>query len=317
MHATPQLERLLIVGLPRSGTTLLATLLGAQPKVHFLTDYFAAFNEAAVRLGKNWNEQLELSERRIALALVRDQFLRVRHPVLLKPESFSSVDELHRLVLAELVTGGEEWVGHKLLLAPEQLRRVLAKTQIHCLLMVRDCRDAALSYFHRTGGGVERYVRNWSETVRVSLELQGHPRLLALRFEDLIGMPEATLERLGAWLRIPIDANVAEFRFQRSRAHGGTHWRENSAFGDVQRRFDPKPIGRWQTSTNSSIVRYAGWAARRELRALGYAPPSPLSPSERSRFYAIRTLERAEHRAHDSVSSAGQWLRRGLVRLGP
>ena len=317
MTNLPKAERLLIVGLPRSGTTLMATLLGAQPEIHFLTDYFSAFNEAVHRLGKSWNGTLEMSERRVALALVRDQFLRVRHPVLVKPESFSSVDELHRLVLAELVSGGETWVGHKLLLGPAQLRQVLAQTQIHCLLMVRDCRDAALSYFHRTGGGIERYVRNWCETVRVARELEGHPRLLALRFEDLIDSTDVSIERLGRWLHLTIDANVSELHFQRSRAHGATAWRENSAFGDVQARFDRKPIGRWQTSSASSIVRYAGWAARRELAALGYEPSAPLSRSERSSFYFLRTLERAEHRAHDSVSSAGQWLRRGLVRLAP
>ena len=37
-----QFGRLILAGLPRSGTTLVATLLAAQPQIHFLTDYFPA-----------------------------------------------------------------------------------------------------------------------------------------------------------------------------------------------------------------------------------------------------------------------------------
>lgn len=313
-----QPKRLLIVGLPRSGTTLLATLLGAQPKIHFLTDYFPAFSEAAHRLRKGWNGELTLSERRIALALVRDQFLRVRHPVLIQPERFASVDELHRLVLAELAEGGEEWVGHKLLLAPPQLRALLEQTSMVALVMLRDPRDAALSYFHRTGAGVERYIRNWRDTVRVCRELEGHPRLLALRFEDLIAAPAATLERLGAGLGLALDADVPELRFQRSRAHGATAWTDNSAFTDVKARFDARPLGRWRSSPQSPIVRYAGWAARNELVALGYEPSTfSLSPRERLSFSGLRALDRAEQRAHEGLSSTGQWLRRRAVRWTP
>ena len=318
MSNLSEFERLLIVGLPRCGTTLVATLLGAQPGIHFLTDYFPAFSEAVQRLGRSWSNTLSPSERRIALALVRDQFLRVRHPVLVKPESFSNLDELHRLVLAELTSHAERWVGHKLLLAPEQLRAVLDQTSIHCLLLLRDCRDAALSFFHRTGGGVERYVRNYCEMVRVARSLEPHPRLFTLRYEDLIVAPEPTLARLGQWLGVGIDPNVTQLRFQRSRAHGALGWSENSVFGDVTERFDSRPVGRWHEASASSIVRFAGWAARRELRELGYGDSAlRLSPSERSSFYCLRALERTEHRAHDSLSSMGQWLRRRMVRLGP
>ncbi|MEY2936227.1 MAG: hypothetical protein RL033_6976, partial [Pseudomonadota bacterium] len=101
--------------MPRSGTTLVATLLAGQRGVQFLTEYFPAFLEAQRRLRKSWNAALDLSERRIALALIRDQFLRVRHPVLVKQDAFSTLDELHRAVLAELASAQDRWLGHKLL----------------------------------------------------------------------------------------------------------------------------------------------------------------------------------------------------------
>jgi hypothetical protein len=312
----PGLQRLVIVGLPRSGTTLVATLLAAQSHIHFLTDYFPAFTDALARLRKTWNAPLSQSERRIALAVVRDQFLRVRHPVLVKLDSFTTLDQLHELVLGELASGADQWVGHKLLMSPELLRSTLSQTQMRCLLLLRDPRDAALSYFHRTGGGVERYLRNWCETAQLWRELEAHPRLLMLRFEDLVADPAATLHKLGAWLGMQLDTEVPELQFQRSRAHGSTAWRENSAFQDVSARFDRQPLGRWRMQARSPIVRYAGWVARRELPRLGYEAPSQrLSARERLSFACLKALEVTEHQAYDSLALTGQWLRRHIDPL--
>jgi hypothetical protein len=314
--AVQDFGRLIIAGLPRSGTTLVATLLAAQPRVQFLTDYFPAFLEAQRRLGKSWRAPLDAGERRIALALVRDQFLRVRHPVLVKLDAFGSVDELHRRVLEELAAPGDLWLGHKLLLPPLEISALLEQTDIRCLILLRDPRDAALSFFHRTGGGVELYARSWRDTARLCRQRSSHPRLLALRFEDLIAEPEATLKRLGEWLGVPINPGVGQLHFQRSRAHGSTEWRENSAFQDVATRFDRQPLGRWKSQPDSSIVRYAAWLARRELAGFGYEPAGRGSAREHARFACLQALERTEHWAHDSVNEAGRWLRRRLKSAG-
>jgi len=312
------MKRLIIVGLPRSGTTLVATLLGAQPGIHFLTDYFPAFTEALQRLEKPWNGPLSPSERRIALALVRDQFLRVRHPVLVKLDGFATIDELHRRVMEELGSQTDGWVGHKLLLGPEFLRAILEQTDVHCLVLFRDPRDAALSYFHRTGAGLEGYVRNWSATVRVWHELRACPRLLGLRFEDLVVEPERTLQRLGDWLGQTLDPRVSALRFRRSEAHGATPWAENSAFQDVRARFDRQPVGRWMAQPESPIVRYAAWATRAAQPLLGYDSAAiELAPGERLRFGIINALDTGERRAYATLSRSARWLRKRLVGQGP
>jgi len=303
-------RRLIMVGLPRSGTTLLATLLAAHSGIHFLTDYFSCFVEALERLDKSWNGSLTASERRIALALVRDQFLRVRHPVLVKAGDFATLDDLHQQVLAELRSESDAWVGHKLLLGPKLLRATLEQTNLHCLLMLRDPRDAALSYFHRTGAGVERYLRNWCDTVRLCRELRDHPRLLVLRFEDLVTEPERTLGRLGDWLGQRIDSSPLELQFRRSQAHGAVRWKENSAFGDVQKRFDRNALGRWRAQAQTPIVRYAGWVTRAYLGELGYENTAPdLTSRDRLRFACLGVLEAGEQQAYARLGSTLRWLR--------
>jgi class 3 adenylate cyclase len=307
-------KRLLIVGLPRSGTTLIATLLGAQQNVQFLTDYFSAFSEALARTGGRWDTPLTLSERRIALALVRDQFLRVRHPVLVKQDEFDCLDELHRAVCDELAGDTDELVGHKLLLDVRQLEQTLESSRSHCLLMYRDPRDAALSFFHRTGSGVEGYVRVWREMVRRFAGREKHARLCVLRFEDFIGDPSAALAEVGAWLGLSLSLDVPELHFQRSRAHGATPWQENSAFADVRRRFDKQPLGRWKSELDSPVVRYTSWATARELPRFGYdpTPAFDLSPRERLRFASLRALERAENHTYDTLFRLTERARRAL-----
>jgi hypothetical protein len=310
------MKRLIIAGLPRSGTTLIATLLGAQPSIHFLTEYFPAFTEASMRLQKGWNAPLSPGERRIALALVRDQFLRVRHPVLVKLDGFATLDELHVRVCEEL-GANDAWVGHKLLLGPDLLRATLEQTDLHCLLLFRDPRDAALSFFHRTGAGVEEYVRNWAAMARLWRKLREHPRLLALRFEDLLTDPERTAKTLGDWLGRELDLQVSALRFQRSRASGATNWSENSAFQDVQRRFDRQPLGRWKSQPQSAVVRYAAWAARAAMPLLGYDPTqTQLLPAERLQFQCLQALDSGERRAYSALNTSFRWLRQRLGRPG-
>ena len=317
--ASEERARVLLVGLPRSGTTLVATLLAAQPGIVFLTDYFSSFREAQVRLQRTWTDTLDLTEKRIALALVRDQFLRARQLVLVKPDDFVTLDELHRAVLGELGSATTRTVGHKLLLPAEDLERVLEQTEIRCLLMVRDPRDAALSYFHRTGGGVEHYLDGWSTTVRAAHRLRHHPRLLSLRFEDLIADPGATVGRLGRWLGQELTRDVPQLRFSRSAAHGSLAWNENSAFQDVSSRFDKRPVGRWRSQPSSSLIRYAGWATRRELPLFGYEPSraDPLSRRERLEFASLRSLYRSERNLRRGLDQSTAWLRGHLPRLRP
>jgi sulfotransferase family protein len=307
-------KRLLIVGLPRSGTTLMASLLGAQHNVQFSTDYFSAFSEALARTGRRWDAPLSLGERRIALALVRDQFLRVRHPVLVKQDQFACLDELHRAVLDELARETDELVGHKLLLDARELEQTLATSRVQCLLMYRDPRDAALSFFHRTGSGVEGYVRVWQEMLARWGGQQAHPRLFLLKFEDFILDPAAALARLGAWLGVSLSLEVPELHFQRSRAHGATPWQENSAFADVRQRFDRRPLGRWKSELDSPIVRYASWATAGVVARYGYepAPALALSAQERLRFTALRALERTEARTYDTLGRVTERLRHTL-----
>ena len=270
--------RLMIAGLPRCGTTLLASLLNQQKGCRFVTDYVSWFRDACERLEVEWNEPLTLAQRRVCLALARDSWIRLRHPVLVTTEQFSTIDELHQAIAGELVREGTRAVGHKALLSPEQIEVARQRTKIHLIIMARDPRAAVLSYWHRTGEGVEAYVDNWKKTVRYASDARRGVTLL--RFEDLVERTEATLGKITQlWGEQPTLPTKLSF----DDGPSSVDWKENSAFGDVVEPFDRTPLARWKESAESPIVRYADAVCRGEMGRLGYEPLSDHSTRSRMR----------------------------------
>lgn len=308
-------SRLVIAGMPRSGTTLLATLISAQRDCLFLTDYLQSFPRAARRLGVRFGQPLGRSERLVVLAWVRDELLRLGHPLLAEPDAFGSLAELHRRVMDELGDDSHSLVGHKMVVEPEQLEQLLTETDLFVIVMMRDPRDAALSYWHRVGRGVEPYIDSWRQTFSLLREHQNAPRLLQLRFEDLITRPEATLDQVsrlvGVKMRLPTDT----LHFRTSPSSGGTRWEENSAFRDVDRRFDSKAIGRWRDHLGSPVVRFAAWSCEREIPLIGY-PPTPdgvLDLRDRLRFTGHAVVRRGHERLRDTTATLARRVRNRLA----
>jgi hypothetical protein len=303
------LHRLVIAGLPRSGTTLLASLLNQQEGCRFITDYVAWFRDARERLEVDWNEPLGRAERRVCLAMARDSWIRLKHPVLVSTDDFGTLNELHLAIARELATEATVAVGHKALLDAEHIEACVEQTEIEVIVAVRDPRAAALSYWHRVGdGGVEPYLRDWKRVVRLCSRSRNN-RLHLIRYEDLVGDPLRTLARLISWdaeARLP-----TALSFQRS-SDASTPWSENSAFGDVRQLVDPTPLTRWRKDASSPVVRYADVTCRREMRALGYEPLG-LGLSDRARFRAHEAYWRADARIDAAFRSARERLRRTLA----
>jgi hypothetical protein len=309
--ASPSFRPLVIAGLPRCGTTLLSTFLAAQPGCTFITDYLGSFTDALGFLGVGWSTSLDLTQRRVALAKVRDQLLRFRHPVLVRPEAFATVAELHEAVLAELAQPDDLVVGHKLVLDAPDVEAMLQHTPCSVVVLYRDPRDAALSWYHRTGGGVEGYVERWRAMVRF-LTRTSSPRLFAVRYEDMVEAPARTLTPLFEAVGLPLSVGHAELVF---RGPGGRlPFRGNAGTGDERRAFDTRAVGTWRERSSSPLVRYVDAVTSREQRQLGY-PAGPATPrSERTRWQ----LHRAAHLASDRADA---WWKRGrtelLARLAP
>ncbi|MCC6876744.1 MAG: sulfotransferase [Sandaracinaceae bacterium] len=295
------MKRLVIAGMPRCGTTLLATLLDSQPGCFFLTDYLPAFHEAKRRLRVGWQTALSLPQRRVALAIARDQLLRMRHPLLLGPDRFRTLDELHRLVLEDMCGASSIVAGHKVVLDAPDVRELLRETDVHVVICYRDPRDAALSYWHRVGGGVESYLETYKRMIALVLE-RPSPRLFAIRYETLAEDREHALASLAATLGLTLWAPT-ELSFHPG-PKGRVEWSGNSAFEDGNSQ------ERWRGHEQSRIVRYAAHVCAAEIGTLGYAPGPALSARERARWARQRWVTRADRRASDLFTRGLEAIRR-------
>lgn len=304
MAKTP--KRIVIAGLPRCGTTLLASLLNQQPGCRFVTDYSNWFRDAQERLGIGWTDPLTLAQQRVCLALAREEWVRHRHPVLIR--SFSTVDELHRGICGELA-GDAVAVGHKSTLMPEQIVATSRDTTIFVIVMVRDPRAAALSFWHRTGQGVESYVQRWKQTVTACFSSE-RSNLLVVRFEDLIDRPKEVLGRITAsWGAVPEIPAQLTFGSGSSR---DIEWRDNSSYHDIGSRFDRRALERWRSESTSPIARYADVTCRTQMARLGYrALPLPRSDVLRMRFHEWVT--RLDRQVEQGLSRARSAIVRTLA----
>lgn len=300
--------RLIIAGLPRCGTTLLATLLNQQPSCRFVTDYANWFRHARERLEVDWDTPLTLAQRRVCLALARDEWLRYRHPVLVATGDFSTLDGLH-LAIARELQGASVAVGHKALLDPTQMEAARSRTAIQLIVVARDPRAAALSYWHRVGAGIESYVDDWRRSVRYALE--GGRGITFVRFEDLIEAPRDTLGRLTQLFGgEPVLPPTLRF----DGATFSTEWSENSAFGDVKEAFDRTPLERWREHQASPIVRYADAICRAEMERLGYPALEEHGQRSRLRMRFHEAYWKADRQIERTSRDVRARLRKRLTR---
>ncbi len=311
----PERMRLVTVGIPRSGTTLFASLLAAQPFARFVTDYL----HTPLRLAERWQHAfdapLDLARRRTALLMFREELVRIGHVTLLGPDDFASLAELHARILDELAGPAPRLVGHKMVVSPPRLRPLLEQSELYLVMLYRDPRDAALSFWYRTGGGVESYLVDWRRWVRLAEALASHPRFLVVRYETLVSEPERALAPLARRWDLPIDWRGIALHFERG-ARVQVPLRANSAHQDVGRGLDTSPVGRWLTRPADPIVRYADWWCREEIRRLGYPPhPDP----DRSPHRLAEHIRRALTEAVDRTLHRGMeaWSHRLRPRLAP
>jgi len=303
------MKRIIIGGLPRCGTTLLANLLNAQDGCTFVTAYLDAFEQLADTLRVRFDERLRTSQRKAALLKAREQMLVLRHPFLATPDDFQTLDGLHRLALADIAAPGDVVVGHKARLDPTRVERLLTTTDIHVVIMLRDPRDAAVSWWYRTGSAIEPYVEEWKRMVRYAWR-SAHERVYILRFEDLVCAPENALRKLldDVGLRFRVPPALTALRDARE---GTGVWLPNTAHADVTRVLDPAATRRWRDAVTSPVVRYAGWACRAELQGLGYDPMKQAPPAELAAFAAAqlshRIAERLRRLTHACASAVERW----------
>ena len=278
-----------VVGMNRSGTTLLRMMLDAHPQLtippetHFVPDLIKLAREGAATpegLLKVIVSQREWGD----FGISEDELLE-RFRALGTPDADAAIRAFFE-AYAERV-GKPRW-GDK---TPRYVTRMRlieeALPEAHFVHVIRDGRDVALSVRDRTVKDytVERVAQRWKE--KVSKARRDAPLLrhyMELRYEDLVLDPEAALRRISEFAELPYDDAMhryhegAERRLQEMARElpqqGGR------AQLSVERRMathartteppDPERVTRWRTEMSADDRTAFQGVAGDLLAELGY-----------------------------------------------
>ena len=227
----------LLVGCPRSGTTLLERMLGSHPQL-------ACSSESAVWHSDVWTpllrEHAGASSMRGLLAEVT-------------PEQVEAARERYWRNIVQALDGE---IGKRLLLDknpsifPALPGAARLFPQAHVLVALRDPRDVVWSCFTQPlpiNAGTAAFVRLESTAEQVAAELEQWLRLravmatpwLEVRYETLVQQPELQLRRVLSFLGLPWSSDVLAFHERRDPIRSPT-------YAPASQPVHQRAVGRWR-----------------------------------------------------------------------
>ncbi len=267
-----------VVGVPRSGTTLLAAMLGAHPRIDCgpetrLLSHLHDADRARILDARTWPEAA--ADFVLGLALKET-------PV---HEAFGVSPEAVRAhlggrapcvaALLESLTVTRAALRGKPRWAEKTPRHVFDLPLIRrewpaaiVIRVVRDPRDVALS-LARVPFGTSSLVANLAHVAnqmhRSEALVARDPQTMTVRFEDLIANPVAVLHRVCAVADVPFDPAMIERRGAEGIAAPHEWWKAKAA-----EPLDPSRAGGWRTEMDPAVQRFAALHLRDALRTHGY-----------------------------------------------
>lgn len=180
----PQTQHLLLIGAPRSGTTLLASMIGRHPDVGMLNEDVTGMWLTKV-LGKPWTgnklcvpNQIQLRPRGL---LARRIFKRL-----------GIVREAPRSALC--------------------LLDYLARPEVRVIAIVRDGHATVASMRARGGNRFVKAARRWAAAIEaIHILTTDYPeRVLVVPFDDVVLLPEPTMRRVCTFLGLPFEPRMLD-----------------------------------------------------------------------------------------------------------
>ena len=281
-----------VVGMGRSGTTLLRLMLDAHPalaipaETHFISELLAA----PPLDGVTCLARLEAAPHWGDFHLTGTDFgarLRALHPF--------ALDKAVRLFFACYAAGqGKPRWGDKTPTYVEQIASIgNLLPEARFVHLVRDGRDVALSYRDKwfgPGGDARAAARLWRERIlraRAQARTLAPGRYLELRFEDLVADPCHWLQMVCAFIDLPFDPVILDYPARAAMRLGEMGDRLDEA-GRVAvpraRRLsihphtshppDPAQVGKWRLGLSAEELALVEAEAGDLLTELGYQPLS-------------------------------------------
>ncbi|MEM1414741.1 MAG: sulfotransferase [Myxococcota bacterium] len=272
MQGDPDFAPFLIVGFPRSGTTLLQVMLDRHselclpPETYLFHCLPRLWKHGRTRVRAHYVDRVLGFDFMPRLGLdagdVRD-----------RAEAFPAgwPGAMRASLESYAAARGKRRVGEKTATHLVELPHVLAAfPQATILWLVRDGRDVAVALRGRKAfhDDLARHALNWARAIRMGLELERRyaASVHRVRFEDLIRAPEATLTRVDDALGVGFEPAQLEL----SRGTDAVPAKERDLKSAALGPLDPSKIGTHRTLASPAEQATMEAIMGPELAALGY-----------------------------------------------
>lgn len=140
--------------------------------------------------------------------------------------------------------------------------------EARCIHVIRDPRDNFVSYRQKhPTWNPEFFAKNWLRSTQAGFSNQerfGAQRYYILRYEDLVLAPMETLRELVDFLGITWQPSLT------SPTRAGEIWRGNSMFMQEFNQISAAPIGRWKHRLSRQDAAVIEWLTRTWMKKLDY-----------------------------------------------
>jgi hypothetical protein len=266
------MNKILISGEMRSGTTLLANFLNQQDKITIYRD-FLHIEGLMNAIGANFLTE-PLSRIQKTQLLYQFNFkdnAKLHFSLEIGDNEFDSLSDFYDLVLKKISKDGDVFVGHKTTKTYDVIVDLLnCQPDLKVIYIIRDPRDvvnSALKMFpHQT---IYDHIRGWQEGSANVKKLLGNRqiknRILLLHFEKLILNTDEWFKKIVEFLKIDsikLPAKLTDYQ---------DNWLNNSSIGDINEIFDEKAVNRWRNN-DPRISEIVEILLSERMKGFGYDP---------------------------------------------
>ena len=305
-----------IVGLPRSGTTLMGSLLSAHPAIaiapetHFLNHWLKLFPHLDLKQRRDFElfwAEFSTSERFSYFGIEAEA---VKAQILSK--GTTEAQAIFSTMLQQYAHNRQKqrW-GEKTPAHYQFMDRLLEwYPQARLITMLRDPRAVTRSLLGVPWASnyAVAHADRWRLGVRDLKQWLTEPRVLIVKYETLVTTPEAELRRVCEF----VGETFTPQMFDRSEESSPIINREGWARDHLQAALKPistDNIEKWRSDLSPDDIAAIEYVTRREMRLFGYQP-SPTGPTPRQFFalwrdLALHTTARVNRRLAPVLSWSG------------
>ena len=313
-----ELRPIMIVGCPRSGTTLVQLMLHSHPRTAIPPENRFVFPVYARRL-RFGDLRLRRNRDRVASFIINRRWTRLEHLGVEPDDLRRRVRQADPTIGSLLATVFEAYAarfdkprwGDKRPAYIDQLDMVLRLfPDAQIIHIIRDGRDCVSSLKHMPWWRRSTYaaIRTWVDAIdngaraRAALAADQY---IEVRYEDLVADPEPELRRVTAWLGEDFDPAMLEpHRVSRVAVPEGKTWHRNT-----RREVNASAVRRWASDLAPWELRLMEAVAGDRLRQYGYElshgsrpTPPPVHLARYTHEVLRRRLWSARRRRHDRIT---------------